>query len=186
MNLVLIDKENFDVELDIRYSTRNNFIGKVIYKSPLCYLHNSAAIKLKKSIMLASQIGLKIKIFDGFRPLEAQNRLWDFMPNPNYVSSPTTGLLPHCRAVALDLTLIDSKGDELDMGTEFDCFSIKSHHGAEGLTKNQISNRLNLAGIMFLSGWEFNPNEWWHYQLPNIKNYSVLNDENVITKMLLD
>lgn len=186
MNLVLISKKDFDVELDIKYATSANFVGKEIYKKHLCYLHSEAATKLSVAIELAKRINLKIKIFDGFRPLEAQKKLWDFLPNANYVSNPDGNKLPHCRAIAIDLTLVDAKNNELDMGTEFDCFSERSHHLVQGLNDKQNYNRFVLQGIMTLAGFEHHPNEWWHYQLPKYQNYKILDEDQTKTKLLLD
>jgi D-alanyl-D-alanine dipeptidase len=184
MTLVKIDPTEYDVDMYLSYGTIDNFTGRTLYKNSICYLHSEAAEKLKTAIILAKGIGLKIKIFDGFRPLDVQQMLWDHTPDPEFISNPQTGRTPHCRGVAVDLTLIDSSGKELDMGTEFDAFTPLSHHGNINVSVEGQRNRHILMGIMTKSGWDFNPNEWWHYQLPNPLQYEKLNDAEAGTNML--
>ncbi len=121
MKLIEIKPPNFNVNLDIRYATKNNFTGKPIYSNTRCYLIEKAAKKLKKAIKIACQLNYKLKIYDAYRPEEAQYKLWKYNPDPNFLSDPKKGS-PHTRGIALDLTLLDSNMNELDMGTKFDEF----------------------------------------------------------------
>lgn len=171
-DLVLING-NFDVELDIRYATKNNVTGEVFYENSSCYLHQDAIKCLEKAIILAKDQGFKFKIFDGFRPLKAQQFLFDKFPDGDFVSNPKTGAIPHCRGIALDLTLIDENGQELEMGTEFDNFTSKAHHGNQEISTQAQKNRFILMGIMMSSGFDFYQKEWWHYQLFNPREYGV-------------
>ncbi len=183
--LIEIKKSEFDVEIDIRYATANNFTGKPIYKKPGCYLHPDAANALQKAIKLAKEIGYRFVIFDAYRPHEVQKALWNHTPDPNFLSHPETGSLPHCRGVAVDLNLIDKNGKELDMGTGFDAFTPLSHHGVtEGISKQAQLNRFVLMGIMTAAGWDFYRNEWWHYQLFKPREYQVISDKDAGTGMI--
>jgi D-alanyl-D-alanine dipeptidase len=174
-NLIPINKENgFDVELDIRYATTNNVTGQTIYDQPHSLLHQDAADALKKAIELAKIQGLRFKIFDAFRPITAQKFLFDKFPDGGFISNPTTGSVPHCRGVAVDLTLIDADGKELDMGTEFDNFTDLARHGSTAISTEAQKNRYILFGIMMTAGWDFYRQEWWHYQLFNARNYPVI------------
>jgi D-alanyl-D-alanine dipeptidase len=129
---------------------------------------------------LASRQGLKFKIFDAFRPQKAQEFLWSVCPNPTYVANPDKGS-NHTRGIAVDLTLLDLYGEELDMGTPFDDFSDQSHHGAI-LSQDQERNRYTLLGIMMSAGWDFYIKEWWHYQLFNSSTYPlILNSYGMMT-----
>ncbi len=184
MSLVEINKPEFDVDFYLAYATEDNFTKRKLYKNALCYLHSDAAEALKKSIKFAKALGFRIKIFDAFRPLEIQQALWKDYPNPEFISNPETGRTPHCRGIAVDLTLIDMKGKELDMGTGFDEFSPKSHHGNLEISKESQTNRHIFMGIMTLAGWHYNPNEWWHYQLPNWDRYEKYTDKDAKTNML--
>ncbi|NDF11838.1 MAG: D-alanyl-D-alanine dipeptidase [Proteobacteria bacterium] len=182
--LIPIDKPGFDVDLDIRYATDNNFTGKPIYSRPGSYLHPEAAKALQWAIELAALQGLRFKIFDTFRPREAQVALFNHTPDPNFISHPDTGSVPHCRGVAVDLTLIDKKGKELDMGTDFDAFTPLSFHGSRDVSLEAQKNRYLLMGIMTTAGWDFYRNEWWHYQLFKPREFEILTDELAGTKMM--
>lgn len=184
MPLTEITTTDFDVELEILYATPNNVTGAPLYKRPACFLHKEAAQHLTNAIRLAAPLGYRIKIFDAFRPIEAQQMLWDHTPDPEFVSPPDTGVTPHCRGVAVDMTLIDRTGKELDMGTAFDAFTPLSHHGNLDISTEAQKNRHLLMGIMTYAGWSFNPNEWWHYQLPNAKSFPKLSDKEAKTRMI--
>lgn len=175
-----ITEDNFDVELYLAYATEDNFTGKKVYDNAKCFLHEEAVQKLNLSIKYAAQLGYKIKIFDAFRPREAQYILWDSCPDPDFLAHPDRGS-PHSRGVAIDLTLIDSQGQELEMGTPFDSFSPKSFHGNDQISQEAIQNRQTLLGIMTLAGWDFFKNEWWHYQLFNSKDYQLYTDKEAGT-----
>jgi D-alanyl-D-alanine dipeptidase len=174
-NLIPISKENgFDVELDIRYATINNVTGEKIYDQPYSLLHQDAAEALKKAIELGKIQGLRFKLFDTFRPIAAQKFLFERFPDGGFVSNPQTGAVPHCRGVAVDLTLIDENGNELDMGTEFDNFTDLAKHGSTEVSREAQKNRYILFGIMMTAGWDFYRQEWWHYQLFNARNYPII------------
>jgi len=172
--LVEIKKPEFDVEVDIRYATANNFTGKAIYDKPYCSLHPDAAAALTRAIVLAREIDRRLVIFDAYRPHSVQWALWNHTPDPNFISHPETGSLPHCRGVAVDLNLLDSHGKELDMGTGFDEFSPKSYHGNIEISREAQQNRFTLMGIMTSAGWDFYRNEWWHYQLFKPREYPII------------
>lgn len=173
--LVSINKENgFDVELDIRYATTNNVTGKIIYDQPHCSLHTDAANTLQKAIGLAKAQNLRFKIFDAFRPISAQEFLFSKFPDGDFVSNPKTGSVPHCRGVAVDLTLVDIDGNELEMGTDFDNFTELAYHNCTRISKTAQNNRKILFKIMKDAGWDFYSKEWWHYQLFNPREYSII------------
>lgn len=185
MSLVEITNPDFDILLDIAYASSNNFTGKPVYKKPSCFLHGDAAKALLKAMNLVSALGYKIKIFDGFRPLEAQQALWDHTPEPEFISPPETGRTPHCRGIAVDLTLVSvDNNQELDMGTDFDEFTALSHHGNTDISVDAQKNRHILMGVMTYAGWDFNPNEWWHYQLPDLEKYPKLSDQEAKTFLM--
>lgn len=173
--LVEIKPPKFDVELDIAYASTKNFTGQKVYEKPHCFLHEVAAKHLLESIEHAKACGYRLKIFDGFRPKEAQQKLWDHSPDPVFLSHPEKGS-PHSRGVAIDLTLLDKNGNELDMGTGFDDFTPKSYHSSKEISETAQKNRKILLGIMTASGWDFYNNEWWHYQLFNPRGYPLLSD----------
>ncbi len=173
--LVEITEKTYPVTIELLYGTDQNFTGKKIYQKSICLFHEKAIPLLERSIVRAEQLGFKLKIFDAFRPHQAQEILWNHTPNPNYIMPPTKGSV-HTRGIAIDLTLLDKHGQELDMHTPFDDFTTDSHHSAI-ISKQAAENRYLLLGIMMSSGWDFFDNEWWHYQLFNPKDYPLITDD---------
>ena len=175
MLLTEIAPPRFDVDLDLRYATADNLTGCPIYRRPLCLLHPAAASALTRAAVLARGIGCRLRVFDGFRPVEAQWRLWRALPDPQFVADPRQGS-HHSRGVAIDLTLADVDGTPWDMGTDFDDMTTQSHHGRTDLSIIAQRNRASLLGVMVAAGWAFYPYEWWHYQLPAAETYPLLAD----------
>lgn len=182
--LVEITSPEFDVDLDIAYATADNFTGKPVYARPGCYLHTDAAERLQRAISLARPLGLRLKVFDAFRPSEAQWVLWEHTPDPDFLAHPERGS-PHSMGAAVDLTLVDAGGKELDMGTGFDDFTPRAFHGDLDIPIDAQRNRIILLGIMTSAGWDFFRNEWWHYQLFSPRDrYPVLGDNALPTPMM--
>lgn len=183
MTLIPITPASHGISLDIAYATENNFTGQPIYGRADLYLHPEAEACLIRSVELANCLGLGIKIFDGFRPSEAQWIMWRHTPDPEFLADPRRGS-PHSRGVAVDLTLLDRDGRELDMGTGFDAFTPRSHHGNTDISVEAQRNRHILMGIMTTAGWDFYRNEWWHYQLFNSRSYPLLSDSVLDAPMM--
>lgn len=181
--LVEIAPPAFDVELSIAYATADNFTGAPVYARPGCYLHPEAAEMLAEAIRIAGRHDLRFRLFDAFRPQEAQWKLWEHTPDPEFLADPRRGS-PHSRGVAIDLTLIGPDGRDLDMGTGFDAFTPLSHHGNPGITRAAEKNRLLLMGIMTTAGWDFYRNEWWHYQAFDSRRYPLLSDADLPEPMM--
>ena len=176
--LVKVCEIELDIVLDIKYATNDNFTNKKVYNRSEYFLHPVAYEHLTLTIDIAMKIGYKLKIFDGFRPKESQQKLWDFLPSEDFLASPEKGS-PHSRGAAIDLTLIDKNNIELDMGTEFDEFSKLSFHGSKSISAEAFKNRSILLGLMTASGWDFFRNEWRHYQLFHSKKYPLLSDKDI-------
>lgn len=175
MTLVHIAPPDFDLVLDLRYATCDNFTGRPIYRRAAAYLHPDAAALLSRAAALAAAQALRLKLFDAWRPSEAQWLMWSHRPDPEFLADPRRGS-PHSRGVAVDVGLVDGEGRELDMGTGFDAFTPRSHHGRTDVGAAAQHNRLLLLGIMTAAGWDFYRNEWWHYQLFGPRRYPVLSD----------
>lgn len=185
MTLVEIVLPEFDVEMSIAYATADNFTGRPVYARPGAYLHPDAAERLKAAIDLAKPLGLRFRIFDAFRPAEAQWTLWRHTPDPGFLADPRRGS-PHSMGAAVDVTLIYAHNvRDLDMGTSFDAFTPRSHHGDTQVSLDAQRNRLLLLGLMTAAGWDFFRNEWWHYQLFNPRGrYPVLGDAALPSPMM--
>lgn len=182
--LVEIVAPAFDVEVGLAYATADNFTGAPVYRANArCWLIGDAADALARAIAAAAALGLRLRIFDALRPSEAQWRLWNHTPDPDFLADPRRGS-PHSRGAAVDLTLIDGSGQPLDMGTPFDAFTPRSHHGDRGVSEQAQRNRLLLLGLMTQSGWDFYRNEWWHYQLFEARKYPLIADADLPEPML--
>ena len=172
--LVPITESQHGVLIDMVYASAANFTGKKIYKQPLCFLHPEAEAALRRAIAGAARMeGLRLKIFDAFRPQSAQEALWAVAPIPGFVADPARGS-NHTRAVAVDLTLVDNQGTELDMGTPMDAFDSASHHFNPVHSANIQINRMRLLTVMLEAGFEHHAEEWWHYQLPDARQRFAL------------
>lgn len=181
--LIEISAQRYDVDIAIAYATTNNFTQAPVYARAACWLHKDAEVRLRQCIELASALGLRLRIFDAFRPSEAQWKLWEHTPDPDFIADPRRGS-PHSRGVAIDLTLLDGAGRPLDMGTDFDAFSPRSHHGNMDISAEAQKNRLLLLGLMTTAGWDFYRNEWWHYQLFDSRSYPILSDDVLPRSMM--
>lgn len=182
--LVEITPQSHDVELDIAYATSRNLTGKPVYARPACYLHPEAEAKLCRAVALARPLGLRLRVFDAFRPAEAQWVLWKARPDPEFLADPRRGS-PHSRGVAIDLTLVDRAGQPLDMGTEFDAFTPLSHHANTDIALDAQRNRFTLLGLMSAAGWDFYSREWWHYQLFDARARYPLLSDSVLTPPMM-
>jgi D-alanyl-D-alanine dipeptidase len=181
--LTAITEDAFHVILDLKYATAENFTGVPVYARAACFLHAEGAEALRRAVALAATQDLRLRVFDAYRPTEVQQRLWDHTPDPEFLAPPERGS-PHSRGVAVDLTLTDVKGRDLDMGTGFDAFTPLSHHGNLAISAEAQRNRALLLGIMTAAGWDFYRNEWWHYQLFNSRSYPLLSDKAAGTGLL--
>lgn len=168
--------------LDLRYGTFHNFSGHDLYcGGKRAFLHNDAAIKLKRAIkILNKEFPLyKFVIFDAARPLYAQEELRKAVrgtPYSHFVSSPYPGGM-HNFGMALDITLQDPDGNNLEMGTDFDSFELAAGKKGEvqalktgRLNETHIKNREILRNIMKKAGFIPLASEWWHFNADLSKN----------------
>jgi D-alanyl-D-alanine dipeptidase len=177
MTLVPIASPEFDLDVALAYATVDNFTGRPVYRADAaCWLHPDAAACLAHAVALAKPLGLRLHIFDAFRPQAAQWALWNFNPDPEFIADPRRGS-PHSRGAAVDLTLLDAQGRALEMGTPFDDFTAESHHASTNISIEAQKNRFLLLGLMSAAGWDFYRNEWWHYQLFDARaRYPLIED----------
>jgi D-alanyl-D-alanine dipeptidase len=163
-----------DFAYDMKYATEDNFLKSKVYDCAECFLR----YKTVKALILANQRlmkkGFKIKIFDCYRPLDIQKRMWAIVPNPVYVANPSKGSI-HNRGGAVDITLVDLDGKELDMGTSFDFFGKEAGHDYPGFSKEIRNNRNLLRKIMVREHFNSFDSEWWHYNFKSGIKDSVSN-----------
>lgn len=170
----LVDVTTLDTTLvlDIRYATTNNFTKKQMYECGKCYLREPVAELLIQAHQEFKKMGYRIKLFDCYRPRPIQYKLWEVVPDARYVARPWIGSV-HNRGGAVDLTLIDSLGHELDMGTAYDFFGERSHQDYIDLPEEVIRNRSILIEV--LQKFQFSPirTEWWHFDYNKNKLYPL-------------
>ena len=173
------------INIDLRYSTENNFTGKVIdgYRSNKAIISAKAAMALIQVQNDLDQMNLSLKIFDAYRPQMSVNYFINWSNDPldtinksiYYPKIKKSELFPlgyiaersgHSRGSTVDLTIVDNTTfKELDMGTPYDFFGPESATNFIEITDKQRSNRLLLLETMTRNGFENYSKEWWHYTL---------------------
>ena len=152
------------VREELAYATGENFTGEQIYDFYNAYLRYGTVKKLAAVSAELEEQGLGLLIWDGFRPVSAQKKLWDICPDPKYVSHPVTGTRAHCRGNAVDLTLVDLEtGQKLEMPTGFDDFSVLADRNYSDCTAEAAANAKLLEAVMKKHGFKPYSAEWWHY-----------------------
>ena len=159
------------IRLDIRYATTDNFTKAKIYDCPRCLLRPEAAAAIVKAHKALQKKGLGLKMYDCYRPRPYQQRLWDKVPDPNYVTPPAKGSM-HSRGAAVDLTIVDAKGRELDMGTPYDFFGVAAHTDHTNLPAKVLDNRRLLRTTLEAAGFKGIRTEWWHFSFQG-KSYPL-------------
>lgn len=163
-----------DFEYDMKYATENNFLKAKVYDCAECFLRLKTVNALIEANKKFIKKGYKIKIFDCYRPLDIQKKMWKIVSNPEYVANPAKGSI-HNRGGAVDITLVDSNGKEVPMGTDFDFFGIEASHNYQNVSEEVKQNRIILKTIMTSSGFNSFDSEWWHYNLKSGLNDKVSN-----------
>lgn len=163
-----------DFVYDLRYATDNNFLKAKVYDCAECYTRAKTAKALIEANNELMAKGYKIKFFDCYRPNDVQYKMWDIVPNPQYVANPVKGSI-HNKGGAVDITLVTLEGKELDMGTDFDFFGKKAYHDNLDLPKEILENRTLLKETMESHGFWSIRTEWWHYNLSAASNDKVAN-----------
>ncbi len=162
VKLVNLHSVNPNIKLDIRYATVNNFTKQKLYRQARCLLKPNVANKLSHVQTDLEAQGLSLKVYDCYRPLSVQKLMWKLVPDDRYVANPTRGSR-HNRGAAVDVTLVDKSGKELEMPTGFDDFSDRAHRDYNNLSKLAKENRQKLEVAMVKQGFVPLQTEWWHF-----------------------
>lgn len=155
---------SLDFVFDMKYATEDNFMKAKVYDCAECYLRLKTIKALINANVTFLKLGYRIKLFDCYRPLTIQKRMWAIVNNPSYVADPAKGSI-HNRGGAVDITIVDGNGNELDMGTPFDFFGKKASQDYKRLPDQIIANRQLLRKVMSENGFQPLTSEWWHYDL---------------------
>jgi len=163
-----------DFVYDMKYATSDNFLKAKVYDCAECFLRLKTIKGLVEANKKFMEKGYRIKIFDCYRPLDIQKKMWKIVSNPEYVANPAKGSI-HNRGGAVDITLVDYNGKELDMGTSFDYFGIEASHNYLNVSEKIKRNRKLLKKIMIQKGFNSFDSEWWHYNLKSGLNDKISN-----------
>jgi zinc D-Ala-D-Ala dipeptidase len=171
----------FGLQIDLRYATANNFMGRDLYGPYDCgWLHVDACARLERTVAWLNQYSERtsLVVLDAVRPRRVQQLLWDAVKGTalsQYVADPSYGSI-HEFGMAVDVSLLDASGVEVDMGTGFDDMTERSHPAKEQqmlasgeLTQVQVNNRLKLRAAMQAGGFAGISTEWWHFDLGDRK-----------------
>lgn len=163
-----------DFVYNMKYASMDNFLKSKVYECEACYLRYKTVKSLIKANEKFLKKGYRIMLYDCYRPLSIQKKMFEIVPNPKYVADPKKGSI-HNRGGAVDISLVDSNGKELDMGTPFDFFGVEASHDYENLSEEIKSNRKLLRKIMVQNNFKIFESEWWHYNLKNAQKDRVSN-----------
>jgi D-alanyl-D-alanine dipeptidase len=177
--LVAIQKINPNIIVELVYASPHNFTKQRVYEAEICCVLEEVALQLdavqkELECMISKKHpqGLCLKIWDGYRPLSAQKKMWqacaqqypDEKERAHYVANPALDGGRHTRGTSVDVTLIDrATGNELEMGSAFDDFSRKSHRNYPGLSQEVRYNRTLLETVMARHNFKSINSEWWHF-----------------------
>jgi len=161
--------------VELRYAREDNFLGRAVYPPQArCLLRESVAKRLARVAERLATQELRLKLWDCYRPLSVQKTMWERFPKPGFVANPATAS-HHNRGAAVDATLANAEGVELEMPTPFDEFSPRARQGAtEGISKTAAQNRDKLKAAMEAEGFISNRMEWWHFEERGARRFTVL------------
>lgn len=177
LGLVNVQSMCDNIHVDLKYSSTDNFLGIDLYGDlTKAYLQPEAADKLCEAQVLldGQKLGYHLIVYDAARPNSVQQIMWDSLDVPLqikhwYVANPQAGSI-HNYGMAVDVSIVDSMGIALDMGTAFDFFGeLAIPHKedlflTEGLLDSlQVVNRKLLIEVMSKAGFYVSKTEWWHY-----------------------
>lgn len=162
-DLVKIRDHIPDALVDLRYATAENFTGQAIYDFTEPYLRYGTVKKLMAVQEDLRALELNMKIWDGFRPFSAQIKMWEVFPDDTYVADPTIGASNHNRGCAIDLTLVDKEGNELEMPSAFDDFTVQANRDYSDCTEVAAQHAQLLEILMEKHGFKGYYGEWWHF-----------------------
>lgn len=172
--LVDVTKIDSTLVVDLKYAKKDNFLKRSVYPIEKAVLQLEVAKKLAEANDEFHKYGFTIKIWDAYRPFSVQKMMWEIMPNDDFIANPSHGSV-HNRGAAVDVTLVDKVGREMEMTSGFDDFTEKAFINYNGATAKAIENREFLAKIMMKHGFTRLESEWWHFYGPNAYRYPISN-----------
>jgi D-alanyl-D-alanine dipeptidase len=158
-----------DIFVDLRYATANNFTNKVVYDFNTAIARAGTVRKLAKASKLVKEKGFRLKIWDAYRPVSAQKKLFDVYPDPNWVLEPNPNA-SHQKGVTFDLTLCEPDGTTIPMQSKFDEFGDKAKRNHPRKPYQEHNYRI-LNNAMTEAGFVGYSEEWWDYRDADMDSY---------------
>ncbi len=170
----LVEVRDLDatIEVNLLYASEDNFTGQQLYAVEVCLLQRGTAEKLAAANDEFAKDGYRLKIWDAYRPLGVQEKLWEHMPNGIYVADPKVGS-NHNRGAAVDVTLVDENGEKLKMPTGFDVFTEEASRSYEDMPEEARKNMEYLTEVMVRNGFTTIESEWWHFNDADVGKYEL-------------
>lgn len=165
-----------DFVFDMKYATADNFLKEKVYPCDECFLRVKTVRALLEANKSFLEKGYRIKLYDCYRPKAIQKKMWKIVPDANFVANPKKGSI-HNRGGAVDISLVDSLGVEVNMGTKFDFFGEEASHKYQNLSEEILANREFLKAIMLQNNFKSFDSEWWHYNLNGSNKDAVSNQK---------
>ena len=163
---VLVKKYMPDIYVELMYATENNFTGVRIYDFTDAYLRYGTVKKLANVQKELKEQGYRLKIWDAYSPFEAQQKLWEVYPDPNYVANPANGMKKHNLGGTVDITMVAADGSVISMPTEFDDFSLKADRDYSDIEDEEaVKNVMILQNAMENNGFTGYQGEWCDYSV---------------------
>ena len=175
--LVELVKLDPTLHLDIRYATRNNFLGRPVYTEARAFLQRPAAEALARVHQALKRQGYGLLIFDGYRPWSVTKIFWDATTEDKkqFVADPARGSR-HNRGCAVDLSMFDlGTGKEVSMPSLYDEFTERAAIDYKCGSPESTRLRDLLRASMEAEGFMVYEPEWWHYDYKDWKQYPILN-----------
>lgn len=173
--LVDVAKAIPDAVVDLRYATDRNVVGRALYPPDArCLLLPPVAKRLARAAARLRPRGLRLLLYDCYRPIAVQRALWGRFPRPGFVADPKKGS-NHNRAAAVDVGLAGPGGAEVELPTAFDTFEPRAGaYATAGLSPAARRHRDLLRGAMLAEGFRPNRREWWHFDAPEARGAALL------------
>ena len=175
----LVDLSDLSTEFayEIRYATDQNFIGEVLYDCSKCLLQSEVAEALLNANQYFCEKGYRIKLFDCYRPLGVQKKMWAKVPRPTYVANPYGKGSVHNKGAAVDITLVTLDGCYVEMGSDYDFFGRAAHIDNYNFSEEVLAHRKLLFEGMRSHGFQTVRTEWWHFSFKKNWSYPTLNED---------
>jgi D-alanyl-D-alanine dipeptidase len=173
VEIVTLDRT---IKLDVRYATANNLAKRAVYDEARAFLQRPAADALVRAHRALREHGYGLLIFDGYRPWRVTKLFWDVTPpeKREFVADPSKGS-KHNRGCAVDLSMYDLRtGREVEMPSAYDEMTQRAYPDYNGGSTDARQRRDLLRRVMEAEGFSVEPNEWWHFNYKDWREYPIL------------